>query len=1040
MQINNYYEDPAVLHVGTMENRCYYLPQSGRSEDERTVLLSGEDWQFAYYECVRDVPEAFPEEGFSPEGFVRMQVPSCWQMMGYDQKQYTNVRYPIPYDPPYVPDRNPCGAYIKEFDLREEDLKGRLFLYFEGVDSCFYVWLNGAFTGYSQVSHSPSEFEITDKVRAGRNRLSILVLKWCDGTYLEDQDKFRYSGIFRDVTLIRRPREFLFDYTVTTPRDRQAGTGSVQVRLDRLFGDPKISFRLLDDQGQEAASPERTADGNVSFHVPHPKLWNAEQPYLYTLEIRTGSCAEGGEACEDALSGEIICQKVGIRAITIENSVIRLNGRRIKFRGVNRHDSDPVTGPVISKEQALVDLRLMKEHNVNAIRTSHYPNAPWFPQLCDEYGFYVIAEADLETHGVEQLCVPGEKDNIGAISQDPMWMESYLDRQQRNVIRDKNHACVLIWSLGNESGHGCCSEEAGRWVKQYDPTRLVHYESSIHTTAGHVNDVSMLDVMSRMYPSTQWCREYCEDAQNTKPLILCEYVHAMGNGPGDIWDYQKLIDRYDKFAGGFVWEWCDHATYEGESADGKAIYHYGGDAGEFPHDGNFCMDGLVYPDRRPHTGLKELKQCRRPVRASYDKAAGLFYFDNYLDFMDLADAVEISYEVWDNMVGILTRGELGTFPCHAHGRAAVAMPDMIREILDAARKDDPLFVRFLYRQKKDAALTAKGLELGFDQIRLDGPSDGEALQRRPLFETAYVIDGDPDKVRSFPQAEYQEKDGLYEISAGDLQIVFDPLAGVPVRMCRQGKDLLAEPVRYSIWRAPTDNDRTVRLAWEEAGYHCAQGKVHACSITASKECVRVESDLAFAAPGRQVIVRVRADWEFFADSTIRLSVHARRDTALPFLPRFGVVLTLPQEDAHVIYEGYGPFESYPDKHRASWYGKFEADMGDLFEDYIKPQENGSHWNCHKLCIRRPEDAGAGWEVPAALEVIGKVPFSFNVSPYTEQELTRKMHNYELEKAGKTIVHVDFAMSGVGSNSCGPELLEQYRVDQEQIEGEVLLKI
>ncbi len=1081
MIIPKYYEDPATLHVGTMENRCYYLPEDYKGRTVRTVLLSGGDWQFAWYECVRDVPEDFAGETFAADGFKQMEVPSCWQMQGYDQKQYTNVRYPIPYDPPYVPDKNPCGAYVKDFDLAEADLDKRLFLYFEGVDSCFYVWVNGKFTGYSQVAHSSSEFEITDKVHAGRNRLSVLVLKWCDGTYLEDQDKFRYSGIFRDVLLLKRPKEFLFDYTVMTPVNMKAGTGQVNVRLDKVFGNPDIKCQLLDENGKEAGLQVRLPDGQISFFLMGPKLWNAERPYLYTLVFRVGSEEDG----------EMIRQKVGVRAVTIEDRVVKLNGQQIKFRGVNRHDSDPVTGAAVSVMNAVNDLMLMKEHNVNAIRTSHYPNAPWFPELCDEYGFYLIGESDLETHGVEQLRVPGEKDNIGAISQNEMWLESYLDRQQRNVIRDKNHACVLIWSLGNESGYGVCMEEAGRWVKQYDPTRLLHYEGSVHTTGGHVNDVSMLDFMSRMYPSTQWCREYCEDEKNTKPLILCEYVHAMGNGPGDIEDYQELIDKYDNFCGGFVWEWCDHATYEGTTPEGDPVYHYGGDAGEFPHDGNFCMDGLVYPDRRVHTGLKELKVCRRPVRASFDGEQGQFLFENRLDFTDLETAVDISYEVMVDLERAVS-GKLELPACPPHQAAAVPVPQEVKEVLDTSTNSD-IFIRFVYRQAQEQALTNRGMELGFDQICLaekqaedvevDAGSDAAASNvsvKEPAEKASAAADAGkavPDgtaeadaqeKPFAFPPGRvyYALKDGLYIISAGKAQITFDSLLGVPVQIIKNGKSLLREPVRFSVWRAPTDNDRNIRLDWEQAGYHCPQMKVHSCEIAAvgnphvydiagmGNEVV-VKCSFVLAAPGRQPIVRAEAEWTFTSDARIGLKVHASRETILPFLPRFGIVLTLPEETDHVIYEGYGPNESYADKHRSSWYGRFEADAADLFEDYIKPQENGSHWGCRKLSLlsrTEPDQAsGAATENGAhqaektavlqpEFEVTAAKPFSFNLSAYTEQELTEKKHNYELEKSGNMILHLDFAMSGVGSNSCGPELLEQYRVDGEELAGELTLKL
>lgn len=584
MKVQNFYENLSTLHVGTMDNRCWYVPkQDGR---ESQILLSGDDWKFAWYPSVEEVPEHFWEKDLEKEGFINMEVPSCWQMKGFGQKQYTNVRYPIPYDPPYAPGENPSGAYVKDFTLTEKEVNERQFLYFEGVDSCFYVWINGEFVGYSQVSHSPSEFEITGKTKAGSNRMAVLVLKWCDGTYLEDQDKLRFSGIFRDVELVLRPQEFVHDFTVQTPV-AEDGSAEVMVRFDRVEGDPEINCTLTDAEGKEIGRAVSNGE-NIAIPVAAPVLWNAEQPYLYTLTLQAGA--------------ETIEQKVGIRWISVEEGKILINGKQVKFRGVNRHDSNPYTGATVTREDVIRDLQLMKESNVNAIRTSHYPNAPYFPELCSEYGFYMIAEADLESHGVGTLYTNDGHDCMGYIAQDDAWAESILDRQKRNVIRDKNQSAVIFWSLGNESGYGGNFEDAGRWVKAYDPTRLLHYEASIYDSAGYHNDVSMLDVMSRMYADTEWVKEYCEDRRMRKPFIQCEFIHAMGNGPGDIHDYMELMYKYDKFCGGFVWEWCDHATWEGKAADGRDIFHYGGDAGEFPHDGNFCMDGLVYPDRRPQIG------------------------------------------------------------------------------------------------------------------------------------------------------------------------------------------------------------------------------------------------------------------------------------------------------------------------------------------------------------------------------------------------------------------------------------------------------
>ncbi|MCC8170126.1 MAG: beta-galactosidase, partial [Oscillospiraceae bacterium] len=529
--MKNYHENPKILHVGTEDSRAYYIPFSDRmralsnvrEQSDRFISLNGE-WNFEYYNSVYDF------DGF--ENLTnKIPVPSCWQNHGYDTHMYTNVRYPFPYEPPYVPNFTPCGAYSREFTV---DVKGRFYLNFEGVDSSFYLWINDSFVGYSQVSHSTSEFDITDYVNRENNRICVLVLKWCDGSYLEDQDKFRMSGIFRDVYLLKRSENHIKDFFIKTGTD-----GTVSVEADR-----EAKYTLLDLNGYEIGSAEGES---ACLKIENPILWTSETPLLYTLIIEA--------------AGEVIVQKIGLREISISGGVIYLNGKKLRIKGVNRHDSDPVKGYTISREQALTDLRLMKEHNINAVRTSHYPNSPWFTELCDELGFYVVDEADVEIHGTSAIYGGSQENTFGLLAQDERFYDAILDRVQRCVIRDKNRTSVIFWSLGNEGGYGEGFENAGRWVKEYDDMRLLHYESSVWETGGHKNDTSMLDVMSNMYATPERIRDYFENKEDSKPFIQCEYIHAMGNGPGGIDEYIELMDKYDGFVGGFVWEWCDHAVY-----------------------------------------------------------------------------------------------------------------------------------------------------------------------------------------------------------------------------------------------------------------------------------------------------------------------------------------------------------------------------------------------------------------------------------------------------------------------------------------------
>ena len=501
------------------------------------------------------------------------------------------------------------------------------------MDSCFYVWLNGKYVGYSQVSHSTSEFDVTEYLREGENLLAVLVLKWCDGSYLEDQDKFRMSGIFRDVYLLSRPEECVYDYFVKTHLGPEKGQARVEITFSCLNREIPVQVYLEDGEGKRAA--EALGAGSMTLEVKDARLWSAESPYLYTLVMET--------------PGEVITERVGLREVAIRDAVLYFNDEKIKIHGVNRHDSDPVTGFAISLEQMHRDLKLMKEHNVNAVRTSHYPNAPQFYQLCDSYGFYVIDEADNESHGT---VMPYRQPWGGAsawIADNPLFVEATVDRVSRCVIRDKNRPCVFAWSMGNECSYGCTFEEALRWTKAYDDTRITHYENAYSRPGDKEYDYSCLDVYSRMYTSIKEIDEYFEDteekdsdhcyaAPKKRPYILCEYSHAMGNGPGNLEEYFQVFQRHDGVCGGMVWEWCDHAIDKGCAEDGRRMYWYGGDHGEFPHDKNFCMDGLVYPDRRPHTGLKEFWNVYRPARVvSFDAGKGLLRLHNYMDFLNLKD-------------------------------------------------------------------------------------------------------------------------------------------------------------------------------------------------------------------------------------------------------------------------------------------------------------------------------------------------------------------------------------------------------------------
>ena len=991
-----YLENPNLLHEGTEQSRAYYIPYgekkpasiAERLQSDRVLSLNG-TWGFRYYESLLPLTEA----GLLAEtALLPTPVPSVWQTQGYDAHQYTNVRYPIPYDPPFVPRENPCALYVRSIFLQKAEGE-KWYLNFEGVDSAFFLWVNGAYAGFSTVPHSTSEFDVSDKLVSGDNEIRVLVVKWSSGTYAEDQDKFRMSGIFRDVYLLRRPKMHIRDFTVET----YLVPGGAEI-LAQVEGGADVTYALSDETGVIASGV--AVEGKIRIPLRQPRLWSAETPNLYELTLES--------------AGERISTKVGVREVEIENRVLKLNKTPIKFRGVNRHDSSPVNGFAVTYEEIRRDLMLMKQHNINAIRTSHYPNAPYFYELCDEMGFYVIDEADVEMHGVVTAMGDYSEDNFCLLADDPMYKKTILDRVQRCVIRDKNRPCVLIWSMGNESGYGVGFIEAGKWVKSYDRTRLLHYESSIHT-AGREMDLTPIDLYSRMYPSVAFCKEYCEDEKNEKPLILCEYIHAMGNGPGDAEEYQQLIDKYDNFCGGFVWEWCDHAIYMGRTVAGKDVYYYGGDFGEKTHDGNFCMDGLVYPDRRPHTGLKEYKNVIRPLRAlSYSAEKHAVLLQNQKAFQDAHDFADI------DCVYMADGRDVQTL--RAPSTSIPAGESRWLPLPGEAPQGDLVHVRLVYRAKAGDPLLPAGHELGFDQIPL---RDKTCLDFEPA-AGALAVEEDAEGIA---------------VTGADFRVEFSKYTGAIRSLCAHNQALLSAPAQWNIWRAPLDNDMYSVKEPLRMGYDRMKVKVYEMFAKERGGCVDVQAYLALTAVAAARIAEVRVTYRVDGKGRIAVSGQMTQPfDALPDLPRFGLRFFLRPGMERVSYLGFGPTESYADKHNACYLGRFETTVDALHEDYIKPQENGSHFGTRDVTV---SGGGASFRVRAvglgrmhamrprtSFSRAREVDFSFSASHFTQEELTQKKHNFELAPVKETVFCLDFAQSGVGSNSCGPELLPQYHVPRE----------
>ena len=996
MIVPRYYENLSVLHENTMPARAYYIPASRRmdnlvehrEESDRMQLLNG-TWKFQYFNSIYDIQDSFFEKNYDTENFDEIQVPSVWQMAGYDTHQYTNIRYPFPFDPPYVPQDIPCGVYVHTFEYSRDEKAPKSFLNFEGVDSCFYVWINGSYIGYSQVSHMTSEFDVTDVLQDGTNTVAVLVMKWCDGSYLEDQDKFRMSGIFRDVYILKRPKQAISDYHIKTRIEDMLA----KVEIEMKFYSPlNVKISIEDRNGAVVALGSIAEEGTAVLEIASPELWNTENPYLYKLILET--------------ENEVIVDHIALRKIEIKDQVIYLNGQKIKFRGVNRHDSDPVTGFTINPEQITTDLTLMKQHNFNAIRSSHYPNAPFFYEMCDKYGFMVIDEADIEAHGPFMIYRKEDTDYNRfkrwneKIADDPVWEEAIVDRVKLMVERDKNRFCIVMWSMGNESAYGCNFEKALEWTKNFDPERITQYESARYRNYDETYDYSNLDVYSRMYPALSEIQEYL-DKDGSKPFLLVEYCHSMGNGPGDFEDYFQMIQDNDKMCGGFVWEWCDHAIAHGTAENGKTIYAYGGDHGEEIHDGNFCMDGLVYPDRTVHTGLLEYKNVYRPARViSYNKESGELVLHNYMDFDDLKDYVKISYELTQDGL-VISKGILPEFSVAPHGEGKTNLKINVPE-------NGKCYLKLIYHLKKELPLLDKDHILGFDEIEVSKEDTKCKLAEKWIPKT--VVDS---------ELQVNENDTQIHIKGREFAYTIDKRTALFTEMKFAGREYLNHPMELNIWRAPTDNDMYIKSEWKKAHYDKAYTRAYTTEVVQGKHGVKITSHASVVAETVQKILDVMITWKIEVAGKIDADIEVTKDDEFPDLPRFGVRMFLDKKLSAARYFGMGPQESYCDKHQASSHGLYQANVDDLHEDYIRPQENGSHYDCEYVELNNSR---------YGIVVSAENAFSFNASYYTQEELEKKTHNYELTESDSLVFCVDYALNGIGSNSCGPVVLEQYRFD------------
>ncbi len=929
------YENIRQTSENRLPPRSYYIP-SGKSE---YMLLNG-IWKFAYFKRDLDVPEKI-------ENWDQIAVPSCWQILGYENPNYSNINYPYPVDPPYVPDENPCGVYERTFELNS--LWGRVYFVLEGVASCGFVYVNGQYVGFTQGSHLQAEFEITDFVTAGTNTVRVKVLKWCVGSYLEDQDCFRFNGIFRDCYILQRPENHLRDIEILP------NAQSFQVKLDgvatvRIFEDGKLLYEQKETDGFEYA-PQ------------NPKLWNAEKPYLYEIEFEK--------------EAEIIRLKCGLREISInENHALLINGQKVKLHGVNHHDTHPQNGWYETDEELKKDLLLMKELNINCVRTSHYPPTPAFLQMCDELGFYVVLETDMETHGFLRR-YPNVTYGFDAESNDwpcsnPEWADEHISRMQRAFEPFKNNVSIIMWSTGNESGHGENRIKMAKWLKNRDHMRLVHEED-----ASRKGDIHHADVYSWMYPGIHDLEQYAQDDAVDIPIFLCEYSHAMGNGPGDVWNYNQLFYRYDKLIGGCVWEWADHTVV----VDG--VQRYGGDfAGELTHDGNFCCDGMVFSDRSFKAGTLEVKAAYQPMHSSWDGKT--LTVTNCYDFTDFCECtLVLSYET----DGEAVETEEKTLTLAPHESTVID--------LNLPQKDCKLGA-FL-----NLSLWKDGREVAFEQHSVKPAKKAE------------------EKI--IPFQNYIEDDRQIVFVGQHFRYVFSKIYGGFESIEVNGEEQLCAVPMLSARRAPTDNETRIKVLWNKINIWQGENidtpfsKVYDCTI--HNGTVTVSGSLAGVS--RKPFFRYIATYTVGTDGTIEVSLNGtvREDTV--WLPRLGYEFLLPAQNNRFRYFGRGPAENYRDMCHGTKIGLYESDAEKEYVPYVRPQEHGNHTDTKRLEIGN-----------LIFKTDGQ--FEFSVSNYGIKMLDQATHTDELQKDGFVHLRIDYKNSGLGSHSCGPELAERYRLSEKEI--------
>ena len=1047
----NDWENPQVVGRNKEPAHATLLPyadeatalQGDREASPCFQLLNGE-WKFHYAPNPASAPAAFHEPGFDVNGWDTIAVPGNWQLQGYDKPIYTNVQYPFPPDDlPRVPqDDNPTGCYRRTFTVPAEWSERQIFLLFDGVDSAFYVWVNGQEVGYSQDSRLPAEFDVTPYVHAGQNTLAVRVYRWSDGSYLEDQDFWRLSGIYRDVYLVTTPPVHVRDFWVRTDLDAAYRDAVLKVRARvRNYGDQDVADYALEvtlweggkgrEVGKTTFSVRAGQEALLELEQPvaNPDKWSDEHPHLYTLLLTLKDphgCVLEVERCA-----------VGFRRVEIKDGQVHVNGVPIVFKGVNRHEHDPDTGHTVTVESMIQDIRLMKQFNVNAVRTSHYPNDPRWYDLCDQYGLYVFDEANVESHGVWDR-----------LAKDPQWTTAFLERTVRMVERDKNHPSVIVWSLGNESGYGPNFAAAAGWIHEYDPTRPVHYESATTQWAYQGPQTApAIDLVSVMYPSVERIIEMAQTPGETRPLVMCEYAHSMGNSTGNLKEYWEAVDKYPRLQGGFIWDWMDQGLrMEAPVADGGRVtaepgrswFAYGGDFGDVPNDGPFCINGLLSPDRQIHPALWEYKKVLEPVRVEpVDLLAGKVEIASRYRFSDLS-GLDISWRLSADG-DVLQTGksvnrqisksanqpacEATSLDIPAGGSEIVTVPFQKPEL----KPGTEYWLTLSFTLAEDTLWAERGHEVAWAQFQVpfDVPA-APALQPEDM-----------------PALHVQQSAGAVTVSGADFSLAFDEAEGTLASFRYRDTELIGRGPLFNAWRAPTDNDEgqpwSVQSAnsWRKAGLDQLRHQVKSVDVTPlSPQVVQVKVQSNVSAPGCEDGFACEYTYTVYGSGDVVIDTYVVPSQNLPPLPRIGLQMVLPGVYEHLTWYGRGPHETYTDRKEGAQVGVYQGTVDEQYVPYIVPQEHGNKTDVRWVSLT--DGYGMGL---LALAMPGTDAGLLEVSAhhFTTEDLAQARHTYELQRREEITLNLDYKQSGLGGASCGPGTLPQYLIQPQPVAYRVRLR-